>query len=195
MTFSGCPYCGTAIDKIVEECPYCKKELPEAIKNFLIEELVKGKAEYKKKERLELEEDSKGISWFKREYTKARLMSESRNLLIFIGIIQTAFGVFLASSEHSYMSFDWKLTVVVYCALGSIYVLIGFLKFYWLRFIAILFWILDLIYTNWVPFGFKRHGSLSLFFIFMGLVFLYKMVVYKDNVDPAESLESTGNQV
>jgi hypothetical protein len=42
MTSSGCPYCGEAINKIVEECPHCKKELPEVIKNFLREELIKG---------------------------------------------------------------------------------------------------------------------------------------------------------
>ncbi len=195
MTSSGCPYCGTVINKIVEECPYCKKELPEVIKNFLREELVKGKAEYENKKLLEREEDSKGISWFKREFTRARLMSESRKFLIVLGIWQAVVGVSIASSKYGYMSFDWKLEVFGWCVAGSVYALIGFLRFYWLRFTALSIWVLDLIYTNWMPFGFERHRPLSLFFIFIGLIFLYKMVVYKDNVDPTESLESTGNQV
>jgi hypothetical protein len=35
MASSGCPYCGTAINSIVTVCPYCKKELPEAVIDFL----------------------------------------------------------------------------------------------------------------------------------------------------------------
>jgi hypothetical protein len=44
MTSSGCPYCGTAIDTIATACPYCKKELPEAVIDFIKNEKDNAKS-------------------------------------------------------------------------------------------------------------------------------------------------------
>jgi hypothetical protein len=35
MSYSGCPFCGTAIQEVRTTCPYCKEELPEVIIEFL----------------------------------------------------------------------------------------------------------------------------------------------------------------
>jgi len=55
MSSSGCPYCGTAINKIVENCSYCKKELPESEQDF------------KKEFRLIPETKTDGYAKFKKE--------------------------------------------------------------------------------------------------------------------------------
>jgi hypothetical protein len=118
--------------------------------------------------------DLKQAAFWDKTYTRAELMKESRWLLIFIGVANLVLP-FLNMKEGN--SSEAENAMLGMGVIGAIYLCVAFISFFWVRFVAIFLWIFDLAYTNLIM---GRMRTPSLFFMTIGIIFAYKMLVYKD---------------
>ena len=107
-------------------------------------------------------------------------MSESKWLLIIVGVINLLFGIsiFYGAQPDLYQGQEAIDTGVGIGFIALIYIIAAIAKSYWFRFVCISLWVTDLFATNIIL---GRMRPVAIIFFLTGIILLYKMWKYRNN--------------
>lgn len=106
---------------------------------------------------------------FRRDYTFPEVMHDTRHLLIFVALVNmgVAYYLYSGNSFRDLVPEDW----LGFALLGGLYLLAAVVQSFWLRFISLAIWVMDLLYTSLIIE--KRPGNTLL--VSVGVFFLVLM--------------------
>jgi hypothetical protein len=105
----------------------------------------------------------------RRDYTFVDVMHDTRQLLAFLALVHMGLGYYLYSGKsfRDLVPEDWLGLVLV----GGLYLLAAIVRWFWLRFICLAIWVMDLLYTTLIIERRPSNGVL----VFVGVFFLVLM--------------------
>ena len=113
--------------------------------------------------------------WFwNKQYTRPQLLKESRWLLIFVAVVHAFMGWERIANSKTVETSQSGIGLVI---IGIIYLIVALQPYFWIRFIFLAVWVIDLTYTAFFMENIKV-GSKAVFLI-IGYVFIYKMWTYR----------------
>jgi len=112
---------------------------------------------------------------FRRDYAFAEVMHDTRHLLIFVALVHMGVAYYLYSGNpfRDLVPEDWLGFVL----LGGLYLVAGIVRSFWLRFITLAIWVMDLLYTTLIIERKPSNAAL----VFVGVFFL--VLMWRKRVD------------
>lgn len=105
----------------------------------------------------------------RRDYTFVDVMHDTRQLLAFVALVHIGVGYYLYSGNafRELAPEDWTGLVLV----GGLYLVAAIVRSFWLRFVCLAIWVMDLLYTTLIIE--KRPNDMVM--VFVGVFFLVLM--------------------
>ena len=128
------------------------------------------------------------LAFWNKEYDHSELMKDSRWLLIFIGAANIIMGWIRYSSALPGGDEDSALGIIL---IGGFSLGAAFVPSFWTRLVFIFLWIADLVYINLIM---GRMHPVSIIFIVVGTVFIYKMLKYRGTKNVTLPMDDPGRE-